>query len=92
MSSSERPPSPTPSERDRIDSEARQKQEAEQATLPYRWTQQIGDVDVTIPISGNLKARDLIVEIKNTGIKAQVRGQKVLIEVGVREDSSSMIQ
>lgn len=83
MSSSERPSSPTPSEREKLDAEARKKEEAEQAALPYKWTQKIGEVDVTIPIPGNLKAKDLIVEIKKTRIKAQVKGQDPLIEVGV---------
>jgi HSP20 family molecular chaperone IbpA len=83
MSSSERPPSPTPSERERLDAEAQKKEEAEQATLPYKWTQKIGEVDVILPIPGNLKARDLIVEIKKTRIKAQVKGQEALIEVNL---------
>jgi len=85
MSSSERPPSPTPSERERLDAEARKKEEAEQATLPYKWTQKIEDVDVTIPIPGNLKAKDLIVEIKKTRIKAQIKGQDPLIDVGASD-------
>lgn len=82
MSSSERPSSPTPSERERLDAEARKKEEAEQASLPYKWTQTIGELDITIPIPGNLKGKDLIVEIKKTRIKAQIKGQDPLIEVG----------
>jgi CS domain len=91
MSSSERAASPTPSERERLDAEARKKEEAEQATLPYKWTQKIGEVDVTIPIPGNLKSKDLIVEIKKTRIKAQVKGQEALIEVGVQSTSPTMM-
>lgn len=83
MSSSDRPSSPTPSERERLDAEARKKEEEEQATLPYKWTQKIGEVDITVPIPGNLKAKDLIVEIKKTRIKAQIKGQGALIEVGL---------
>jgi CS domain len=82
MSSSERPPSPTPSEREKQDADARKKEEEEQATLPYKWTQKIGEVDVTIPIPSNLRAKDLIVEIKKTRIKAQIKGKEPLIEVG----------
>ena len=81
MASSDRPQSPTPSERERLDAEALKKEEAEQATLPYKWTQKIGEVDITVPVPGNLKGRDLIVEIKKTRIKAQVKGQEPLIEV-----------
>jgi len=87
MSSTERPSSPTPSEREKQDAEARKKEEAEQATLPYKWTQTIGEVDVTIPIPGNLKAKDLIVELKKTRIKAQVKGQEPLIDVHLRFSS-----
>lgn len=81
MSSSERPPSPTPSERERLDAEARKKEEAEQAALPYKWTQKIGEVDITIPVPGHIKPKDLIVEYKKTAIKAQIKGQEPLIEV-----------
>lgn len=91
MSSSERPASPTPSERERVDAEARKKEEAEQATLPYKWTQRIEDVDVTIPIPGHLKAKDLIVEIKKTRIKAQIKGQDPLIEVGLQDQLGSPV-
>ena len=89
MSSSDRPASPTPSERERLDAEARKKEEAEQATLPYKWTQRIEDVDVTIPIPGNLKAKDLVVEIKKTRIKVQIKGQDPLIEVGLHESTQT---
>jgi CS domain len=91
MSSSERASSPTPSEREKLDAEARKKEEAEQAALPYKWTQTIGEVDVSIPVPGNLKGRDLIVEIKKTRIKAQVKGQEPLIEVCLRSFSVFMI-
>jgi HSP20 family molecular chaperone IbpA len=92
MSSSERPPSPTPSERERLDAEARKKEEAEQATLPYKWIQKIEDVDVTIPIPGNLKAKDLIIEIKKTKIKAQIKGQDPLIDVGLIDTDPRLSQ
>lgn len=92
MSSSERPPSPTPSERTRLDAEARKKEDEEQARLPYKWTQTIGEVDVAIPIPGNLKARDLIVDIKKTKITAQVKGQEPLIEVNANDPFSNTIR
>ncbi|RDW69076.1 NudC domain-containing protein [Aspergillus mulundensis] len=49
-------------------------EDAEQATLPYKWTQTIRDVDVTIPVSANLKGRDLEVELKKESIKVKVKG------------------
>ena len=85
MPSSDRLPSPTPSERERLDAEARKKEDAEQATLPYKWTQTIGDVDITIPVPGEIRAKDLKVKIKKLSIKAQVNEEEPVIEVSVQE-------
>ncbi|PYH90857.1 hypothetical protein BO71DRAFT_281923, partial [Aspergillus ellipticus CBS 707.79] len=61
---------------------ARKAQEdAEQAQLPYKWTQSIGDVDVTIAVAGNLRGRDLDVVLTKTKIKVAVRGEEAIIEV-----------
>jgi hypothetical protein len=56
-------------------------EDAEQAKLPYKWTQTIGDADVTMPIPGNLKGRDLDVVLTKTKIKVAVKGQEPIIEV-----------
>ncbi len=79
--SEERAPSPTPSERARKDAEDRKREEEEQAKLPYRWTQTLEEADVNVPIPGNLKARDLIVELKKTHIKVAIKGQEPIIDV-----------
>lgn len=73
--------SPTPSERARKDAEDRQREEEEQSKLPYRWTQTLEEADVNVPIPGNLKARDLIVELKKTHIKVAIKGQEPIIDV-----------
>lgn len=73
--------SPTPSERTRKDAEDRKREEEEQSKLPYKWTQTLEEVDVTVPIPGNLKARDLVVELKKAHIKVGVRGQEPIIDV-----------
>ena len=80
MSSENRESSPTPSERTKQDAEDRKKEEEEQAQLPYKWHQTLTEADVTIPIPGNLKARDLIVELKKSHLKIQVKGQDPLID------------
>jgi hypothetical protein len=56
-------------------------EDAEQAKLPYKWTQTISDVDVTIPVPGNIKGRDLDVVLTKTKIKVAIRGQEAFIEV-----------
>lgn len=73
--------SPTPSERTRKDAEDRKREEEEQSKLPYKWTQTLEEVDVTVPIPGNLKARDLVVELKKAHVKVGVRGQEPIIDV-----------
>jgi CS domain len=76
-----RDPSPTPSERRKKDDEDRAREEAEQSQLPYKWTQTLTEADVNVPIPGNLKARDLIVDLKKTRLKVQIKGQEPIIDV-----------
>lgn len=73
------PPSPTPSERDASDAAARAQEAAEQALLPYKWTQTIADVDITVPVAGKLRGRDIVVELSKTYLKVGVKGEKELI-------------
>jgi hypothetical protein len=75
------PPSPTPSERARNDKAAKEKEDAEQAALPYKWTQTIQDVDITIPIAANLKGRDLDVKLSKTKLRVAIKGQEPIIDV-----------
>jgi hypothetical protein len=77
----ERAPSPTPSERKRSDKDAKAKEESEQAKLPYKWTQTIGDLDLTAPIPSNIKGKDLDVKITKSGIKAGIKGKDAIIAV-----------
>jgi hypothetical protein len=72
--------SPTPSERERSDAEAKSKELAEQATLPYKWTQTIQDVDIIIPIDSKYKGKDLKVDLSKTKIHASIKGGQVFID------------
>lgn len=60
---------------------ARAKEAAEQAALPYKWTQTIADVDISFSVPGNLKGRDLVVELRKTGLSAGIKGQEPVIKV-----------
>ena len=71
------PPELTPAE----EAAARAKEQAEQDALPYKWTQTIGDVDITISVPGNYKGRDLNVDIKKQKIVAGIKGQDPIISV-----------
>ncbi|KAF2863401.1 CS-domain-containing protein [Piedraia hortae CBS 480.64] len=72
----ERPASPTAEDREK----ARVKEREEQAQLPYKWTQTISDLDITVPVPGNVKGRDLVVTLNKTALKAGIKGQEPIIE------------
>ena len=81
MSTSDRPASPTPSERGRQDAADRKREEEEQSQLPYRWTQTLTEVDITIPIGASYKGKDLVIELKKKHLKVQIKGQDPIIDV-----------
>ena len=81
--------SPPPEEREKIDAEAKKKELEEQSLLPYQWTQTVGDVDLTAPIPGNLKGKDLDVKITKTSLKAGIKGQAPIIEVSPSKDPTT---
>jgi len=60
---------------------AKAKEAAEQAALPYKWSQTIGDLDITVEVPGNLKGRDLNVDIKKKKLVVGVKGQEPVITV-----------
>ncbi|KAF7729474.1 hypothetical protein EC973_004454 [Apophysomyces ossiformis] len=86
----------TPEEREAFDKKEREREEAEQAQLPYKsveeedmlltagesllWKQTLQDVDVTIPVPKGTRGRDLEVVIKKKNIKVALKGQPALIE------------
>ncbi|KAF2022043.1 CS-domain-containing protein [Aaosphaeria arxii CBS 175.79] len=72
--------SPPPEERDRIEAERKAKEDAEQAALPYKWTQTISDLDVTISIDGKYKGRDLDVKLGRNTLRVAIKGQDAIIE------------
>jgi HSP20 family molecular chaperone IbpA len=69
---------PTPAE----EAAARAKEAEEQAALPYKWTQQIGDLDITVEVPGNLKGKDFVVDIKKKKLVLGIKGQEPIISVG----------
>ncbi|KAK3617379.1 hypothetical protein LTR56_025323 [Elasticomyces elasticus] len=80
MADSDRPASPTPEEREKLDAAAKKKEHEEQSKLPYKWSQNIGDLDLTAPIPANIKGRDLDVKITKTSLKAGIKGQEPIID------------
>ncbi|KAJ6161225.1 HSP20-like chaperone [Penicillium chermesinum] len=83
MSSTDADQGPSPAElaeRDRQEKERKAQEAAEQAQLPYKWTQTIRDVDVTAPIPANIKGRDMEVSLTKTKIRVAIKGQEPIIE------------
>jgi len=78
------PDSPPPEERAKLDAEAKAREDAEQAALPYKWTQTIQDLDVIVAVDGKYKGRDLDVKITKTHLRVAVKGQEPVIDVRTR--------
>jgi hypothetical protein len=73
--------SPPPEEKNKADAEARAKELAEQAALPYKWDQTIKDLDITITIDAKYKGKDLVIDIGRNKLKAGIKGQEPFIDV-----------
>ncbi|KAL7649560.1 hypothetical protein ACMYSQ_011402 [Aspergillus niger] len=77
----EQPPTPAELARREEEESARKAREAaEQAELPYKWTQTIRDVEVTIPVASNIRGRDLDVVLTKTKIRVAIKGQEAFID------------
>ncbi|ODN78022.1 hypothetical protein L202_05107 [Cryptococcus amylolentus CBS 6039] len=72
----------TPQERTAFDFAERQREQAEQAELPYKWTQELGTATVTVPLPEGTRGKDLIVEIKRTTLKVQLKKEEDAILQG----------
>ncbi|KAM0329188.1 hypothetical protein ACHAQA_004486 [Verticillium albo-atrum] len=59
---------------------AREKQDAEQAALPYNWTQELGTLTVEFDVPLNYKSKDLAINFTRTSLKAGIKGQTPVID------------
>lgn len=67
-------------DRDLEEKQRKAKEDAEQAQLPYKWTQTIRDVDVVVPVPANIRGRDLEVVLTKTKVKVAIKGQEPILE------------
>ncbi|KAI6136594.1 nuclear movement protein nudC [Pisolithus sp. B1] len=75
--------------RDRADKE---REAQEQAALPYRWTQELGDVDITVPVPKGTRGRDLVVVIQKKKLSADLCKEiKVEDSTWTLEDQQSVL-
>jgi hypothetical protein len=68
-------------ERDLQEKERQVREAAEQAQLPYKWTQTIRDLEVSAPIPSNIKGRDMVVTLTKSKISVAINGQEPILEV-----------
>lgn len=72
---------PSPEEQKKLDAEAKAKQDAAQAALPYKWDQTIKDLDITVSIESKFKGKDLDIKIARNTLKVGIKGQEPIIDV-----------
>ncbi|OCB92106.1 nuclear movement protein nudC [Sanghuangporus baumii] len=70
----------TKEEREAKEQAERKREEAEQAALPYRWQQQLGDVDITVPVPKGTRARDLNVVIGKKKVTVCLKGREPIMD------------
>jgi len=84
-------------ERETKDKENSAREAREQAELPYRWRQELGEVSLSVPVPKGTRARDLAVFIGKKSLSLGLRGQDAILkgelckEIKV-EDSTWTIQ
>ncbi|KAG8919173.1 hypothetical protein FRC01_001440 [Tulasnella sp. 417] len=69
----------TPEQREAKDKEDRAREAAEQAALPYRWKQELGEVDVYVPVPKGTRGRDLVVNIQRNKLSVGLKGKEPIL-------------
>ncbi|KAG8786616.1 hypothetical protein FRC19_002416 [Serendipita sp. 401] len=69
----------SPDEREAYDAAERQREREEQAALPYSWTQQLGDVDIVVPVPIGTRARDLAITIAKKKLSVGLKNQEPIM-------------
>jgi len=66
----------TTEEKEEFDRAARKREQEEQAALPYQWRQELGDVDVTVPVPKGTRAKDLVIKMSKKALSVALKGQE----------------
>jgi len=80
MSTSDDYDSLTPEERRVRDEQHRAREALEQAALPYKWTQELGDLDIVVPVPKGTRGKDLVVVIQKHKLSVGLKGQEKILE------------
>jgi len=63
------------------DASERAREAAEQGALPYRWTQALDHLALSIDVPEGTRGKDLVVEIKKRKFKVALKGKEPICEV-----------
>jgi len=69
----------TSEERAEHDRLQRKREEEEQNALPYRWRQELNEVDVTIEVPKGTRGKDLVVVIKKNYLSVGLKGKEPIM-------------
>jgi len=58
----------------------KEKEEAEQAALPYKWKQELGEVDVMVPVPKGTRGKQLEVKIAKKHLSVGLKGQEKILD------------
>jgi len=67
-------------EREARDKSDREREAAEQTALPYSWTQELGELDVVVPVPKGTRARDLTVVIAKKKLSVGLNRQDPIMD------------
>jgi len=67
-------------EREAKDKADRAREAEEQAALPYRWKQELGEVDIIVPVPKGTRGKDVLVVIQKQKLSVGLKGQDKIME------------
>lgn len=48
--------------------------------LPYKWTQELGDLDIVVPVPKGTRGKDLVIVIQKHKLSVGLKGQEKILE------------
>ncbi|KAI0788483.1 nuclear movement protein nudC [Abortiporus biennis] len=67
-------------EREAKDKADREREAREQAELPYQWKQELGEIDITVPVPPGTRARDLNIVIQKKKLSVGLKGKEKIMD------------
>ncbi|KAI9573009.1 nuclear movement protein nudC [Boletus coccyginus] len=67
-------------ERETKDKADREREASEQAALPYSWRQELGEVDIVVPVPKGTRARDLVITIQKKKLSVGIKGNDKILD------------